>query len=271
MPELPEVETTRRGIEPYLADRRIVGVVVRERRLRWPVPAGLERVLRGARVDLLERRGKYILARTSRGSLIVHLGMSGSLRVLTERAPPAPHDHIDIQLPDGVVIRYHDPRRFGCFLWTAEDPLDHPLLRNLGPEPFSDEFGGDYLYRTSRGRRASVKSFIMDARIVVGVGNIYASESLAMAGVHPLRAAGRVSRQRYATLADAIRRTLARSIELGGTTLRDFVNPGGAPGYFEQSLRVYGRAGKPCRVCASPLRQVVVGQRSTFYCPRCQR
>lgn len=271
MPELPEVETTRRGIEPFLAGHRIVGVTVRERRLRWPVPARLERDLTGARVLAIERRAKYILVRTTRGCLIVHLGMSGSLRVLTAQAPPRDHDHVDLLLPDGVAIRYHDPRRFGCILWTVDDPLAHPLLRSLGPEPFCDDFGGDHLHRQSRRRQIPVKSFVMDGRIVVGVGNIYASESLSMAGIHPLRTASRVSRRRYHALADAVREVLRRAIDLGGTTLRDFVNPGGEPGYFEQTLRVYGRAGRPCRDCGAPIRQVVVAQRSTFYCPRCQR
>ncbi len=271
VPELPEVETTRRGIEPWLLERRIDDVVVRDARLRWPVPDHLAERLAGTTLQSIDRRAKYILGRNHRGCLIVHLGMSGSLRVLTRDEAPSCHDHVDLVLDGGVVIRYRDPRRFGCMLWTDDDPMTHRLLRDLGPEPLDKAFDGDYLYRSSRGRRAAVKAFIMDSRVVVGVGNIYASEALSMAGIHPLRAAGRVSRARYEGLVRAIRDTLQRSIDLGGTTLRDFVNPRGEPGYFEQTLRVYGRAGKPCRDCATPLRQVVVGQRSTFYCPACQR
>ncbi len=271
MPELPEVETTRRGIEPYVLDQVVRRVVVRQPSLRWPVPGNLDRCLGGLRVDTLTRRGKYILLGNRRGHLLVHLGMSGSLRVLTRREVPSPHDHVDLVMPKGVVVRYRDPRRFGSFLWAEGEVLAHPLLRNLGPEPLGDDFDGEHLYRASRGRRSAVKGFLMDARVVVGVGNIYASEALSMAGIHPLRAAGRISLPRYRGLAEAIREVLARSIALGGTTLRDFVNPAGEPGYFEQTLRVYGRAGAPCRVCATPLRQVVVAQRSTFYCPRCQR
>jgi len=271
VPELPEVETTCRGIAPYLVGRCVAKVVVRERRLRWPVPRGLGRALAGVPVTSLSRRAKYIVAATPRGSLIVHLGMSGSLRVLTRPAPPLAHDHVDLVLDSGVTIRYHDPRRFGCVLWTADDPLDHPLLAGLGPEPLSDDFDGGYLYRLSRGRSMPVKSFIMDGRVVAGVGNIYASEALSTAGIHPLRGAGRIGPARYERLATAVRATLERAIEVGGTTLRDYVNPAGEPGYFEQTLRVYGRAGQPCRACAAPVRQVVIGQRATFYCPRCQR
>jgi formamidopyrimidine-DNA glycosylase len=271
MPELPEVETTMRGIEPFLAGRRIREVVLRRRDLRWPIPAELPDRLTGARVESLSRRAKYILMRTDRGCLIMHLGMSGSLRVVTSPRPPAAHDHVDLVVPGGTVVRYRDPRRFGCFLWTEEDPFEHPLLRRLGPEPLDDAFDGAWLYRMSRGRKVAVKSFIMDSGVVVGVGNIYASEALSRAGIHPLRAAGRVSLSRYESLVAAVKFTLERSIGLGGTTLRDFVNPSGSPGYFEQTLRVYGRAGLPCRDCGKPLRQSVVGQRSTFYCANCQR
>jgi formamidopyrimidine-DNA glycosylase len=271
VPELPEVETTLRGIAPFLVGRRVRAVVVREPRLRWPVTPGLEQALCGVEVSSMERRAKYILVHTLHGSLIVHLGMSGSWRVLTREEAPSTHDHVDLVMPGGVVIRYRDPRRFGCLLWTQDDPLQHPLLKHLGPEPLSEDVDGDYLYRRSRGRRMAVKGFIIDSRIIAGVGNIYASEALSLAGIHPLRAAGRISRRRYDTLVDAIKCILQRSIDLGGTTLRDFVNPAGEPGYFEQTLRVYGRAEKPCRVCATPVRLVVIGQRSTFYCPVCQR
>ncbi len=271
MPELPEVETTRRGIEPFVINRRIERLVVRESRLRWPVPQDLPDLVSGRLVRSLDRRSKYLLAGVENGCLIVHLGMSGSLRVITSGDPPGPHDHIDIVMQSGTIIRYRDPRRFGCFVWTSGDVGQHKLLRNLGPEPLGPEFDGDYLFYLSRRRKMPVKNFIMDSRIVVGVGNIYASESLAHAGIHPTRAAGRISRIRYDLLADVIKKTLGRSIRLGGTTLRDFVNPDGDPGYFEQTLLVYGRAGKPCRRCGHEIRQVVIGQRSSFYCPHCQR
>ncbi len=271
MPELPEVETTRRGIAPWLVGRRIRRAIVRQPQLRWPVPADLAARLDGARVRGVDRRAKYLLIDTSAGVLLSHLGMSGSWRVVTDGAPPASHDHVDLALGGGVVIRYHDPRRFGCLLWAGDPPGAHPLLRELGPEPLGDDFDGDTMYRMSRGRRQAVKTFLMDPRVVVGVGNIYASEALSVAGVHPLRAAGRVAAARYDGIAAAVRDTLSRSIEMGGTTLRDFINPGGMPGYFEQTLRVYGRRGEPCRACGAPIRHAVVGQRSTFWCPRCQR
>jgi len=270
MPELPEVETTCRGIEPFLLGHRVIRVVVRDARLRWPVPDTLNDQLSGQTIERLWRRSKYILAACAGGTLIIHLGMSGSLRVLKKAEPPGKHDHIDIETSAGAIIRYRDPRRFGCFLWTDCDPFDHPLLKSLGPEPLTPAFDGDYLYRMSRGRKAPVKSFIMDAKVVVGVGNIYASESLARSGIHPRRAAGRVGLARYRELASQIRYTLERSIRLGGTTLRDFVTPGGSPGYFEQTLVVYGREGEPCRTCGEAIRQEVIGQRSSFYCARCQ-
>jgi formamidopyrimidine-DNA glycosylase len=271
MPELPEVETTRRGIQPYVLNRPIKQVLVRDRRLRWPVPEHLNITLRGQMVSSLRRRSKYILLGTDVGTLIIHLGMSGSLRVLQEPEEPARHDHIDIVMKTGDVVRYRDPRRFGCFLWTAEDPFLHKLLVKLGPEPLSNEFTAEGLYNLSRNRKVAIKNFIMDASVVVGVGNIYASESLARAGIHPLRSAARVSLKRYVELVRQIRFTLKRSIKLGGTTLRDFVMPDGNPGYFEQTLVVYGRAGEPCRHCGSAIRQLVIGQRSSFYCPKCQR
>lgn len=271
MPELPEVETTRRGIEPFVLDKTVERVVVREPRLRWPVPDDLALSLENRRVTGLRRRSKYLLLDTARGSAIVHLGMSGSLRVVTARTAPRRHDHVDIVMRGGAAIRFHDPRRFGCLLWTADDPLAHPLLKSLGPEPFSAGFSGEYLHRRSRGRTLAVKNFIMDTRVVAGVGNIYACEALAGARIHPLRAAGRVSLARYRLLAARIRDTLNRSIRLGGTTLRDFVDPNGEPGYFEQTLLVYGRGGEPCRACGASIRHVVSGQRSSFYCGRCQR
>lgn len=271
MPELPEVETTLRGIAPHLAGQRIERLVVRERRLRLPVPVGTEEVLAGQRIEALRRRGKYLLIGLERGTLIVHLGMSGSLRVLPAGTPAAAHDHLDLWLASGACLRLRDPRRFGLFVWTGELPDRHPLIAGLGPEPLEEGFDGDHLWRLSRGRRTAVKPFIMDAGVVVGVGNIYANESLALAGIHPARPCGRVSRARYARLAAAIRQVLANAIAVGGTTLRDFVAEDGSPGYFAQSLRVYGRTGEPCRGCGEPIRQRRIGQRGSFYCPRCQR
>jgi formamidopyrimidine-DNA glycosylase len=269
MPELPEVETTLRGIAPFLLHRRIEAIVVREPRLRWPVPAEVGQAA-GQRVEQLERRAKYLLIGLERGTLMIHLGMSGSLRVLTEAASPGKHDHFDVVLGNSV-LRFNDPRRFGSLLWLEPPAHDHPLLRALGPEPLSAEFTGRHLWELSRGRRLAVKNFIMDGKVVVGVGNIYASEALYMAGIHPTRPAGRVSPMRYESLAAAIRDVLERSIAQGGTTLRDYVNGSGTPGYFAQDLLVYGRAGEACFQCGSAIRQKVIGQRSSFYCVRCQR
>lgn len=274
MPELPEVETTRRGIEPHLVGRRVAGVTLRRADLRWPIPPEVQALLPGQRIQSVERRAKYLLLHTPVGSALLHLGMSGVLRVLPPDAPLGKHDHVDIAVePEpgrpARILRYTDPRRFGCLLWQMPDET-HPLLASLGPEPLTDAFDGDRLWHLSRGRKAAVKLFLMDNAVVVGVGNIYASEALFAAGIDPRRAAGRVSRQRYARLAQEIKRILAWAIERGGTTLRDFLNPDGAPGYFFRELFVYGRAGEPCRVCETPIRQTVLGQRSTFWCPRCQ-
>jgi formamidopyrimidine-DNA glycosylase len=270
MPELPEVETTRRGIEPHLSGRTVEHVLVRQPSLRWPVAAEIMRLLPGSTLGAVSRRAKYLQIHASTGAAIVHLGMSGSLRVVPMDVPPGPHDHVELHLDDGHMLRFSDPRRFGCWLWQASGTL-HPLLAGLGPEPLDDAFDGDHLWRRSRGRSAAVKSFLMDQSVVVGVGNIYAAESLFEAGIHPARAAARVSRRRYGDLAQAVKRILAFAIQRGGTTLRDFLNPDGAPGYFEQELMVYGREAAPCRVCATPLRGVRLGQRASVYCPRCQR
>lgn len=270
MPELPEVETTRRGIAPHLLGHRIDAVIVRQPRLRWPIPRTLREKLPGQRVDAVERRAKYLLVHTEAGSALLHLGMSGSLRVLAGTTEAGAHDHVDWRLDDGRILRYTDPRRFGSQLWQ---PLGttHELLAGLGPEPLGDGFDGVYLWKMSRGRAAPVKTFLMDQKIVVGVGNIYAAEALFAAGIHPSRAAGSVSLARYERLAQEVKRILDYAITRGGTTLRDFISPDGAPGYFEQELFVYGRAGEPCKVCSTPIRVVTLGQRSTFYCPRCQR
>jgi formamidopyrimidine-DNA glycosylase len=270
MPELPEVETTRRGVAPYCEGQRVRGVLVREPRLRWPVPEQLPAFIVGQKIERVERRAKYLLFRTGAGSLLVHLGMSGSLRVVDATQSPGRHDHLDIQLQSGACLRYHDPRRFGCVLWLPPGE-QHALLSQLGPEPLSDQFDGDLLYARSRGRSGPVKSLIMDGKIVVGVGNIYANEVLFLAGIHPRRPAGRISRARYLVLADQIKRVLTSAIEQGGTTLRDFVGGDGKPGYFAQKLYVYGRGGKDCKRCGAPLREIRLGQRTTVFCVTCQR
>ncbi|SFN02359.1 bifunctional DNA-formamidopyrimidine glycosylase/DNA-(apurinic or apyrimidinic site) lyase [Dokdonella immobilis] len=269
MPELPEVETTRVGIAPHLVGRRIKGLVVRQPQLRWPIPTPLIDALPGQSINAVERRAKYLLVHTEVGSAVIHLGMSGSLRVLGENTVPGKHDHYDWHLDSGRVLRFTDPRRFGSLLWQPAGTT-HELLAKLGPEPLGDAFDGDMLWRTAQGRSTSVKTFIMDQAVVVGVGNIYAAEALFAAGIHPRRRAGAVSRMRYAMLADAIKRILRYAIDRGGTTLRDFISPDGVPGYFEQELFVYGRAGQACRNCGTPIRSITLGQRSTFYCPRCQ-
>ena len=244
-------------------------VIVREARLRWPVPDQLVALLSGQVIEAVQRRAKYLLFRTAAGSLMVHLGMSGSLRLVDATEPPGRHDHIDILFDGGVCLRYHDPRRFGCFLWLAPGD-DHPLLRNLGPEPLSSDFDGQLLYRRSRGRKVAVKSFIMDGKVVVGVGNIYANEALFLAGIRPDRAAGRISSARYQHLAENVKLVLTNAIAQGGTTLRDFVGGDGKPGYFAQQLLVYGRGGQPCKTCGSVLQEQRLGQRSSVYCVTCQ-
>jgi len=253
-----------------MQNQRISRVIVRDSRLRWPVPADVQKA-DGQKVVNLRRRGKYLLIELENGGLIIHLGMSGSLRVLSESRLPEKHDHFDIELNNGICVRFNDPRRFGAFLWVDGNVDSHELLSKLGPEPLSGEFTADYLYRRSRERRVAIKNFIMNGQVVVGVGNIYASEALFMAGIHPQRAAGRVSGQRYEGLVDAIRDVLSRAIKQGGTTLQDFVNSDGEPGYFAQELLVYDRAGSECFQCGAAIRQKVIGQRSSYYCPSCQR
>jgi formamidopyrimidine-DNA glycosylase len=271
MPELPEVETTRRGIATHLVGRRVASVTVREPRLRWPVPVDIEARLTGQRIEAIERRAKYLLLRMPAGTLIMHLGMSGSLRVVPTTTTTHKHDHVDLILDDGRCLRLRDPRRFGAMLWTDQDPQAHPLLASLGPEPLTSQFNGAYLFQLSRGRRVAVKTFIMDARVVVGVGNIYANEALFRAGIDPRRAAGRISRERYDRLTDMIKAVLAEAIGFGGTTLRDFVREDGRPGYFRASLKVYGHAAEPCPSCGLPLRTVRLSQRATVFCSQCQR
>jgi formamidopyrimidine-DNA glycosylase len=271
VPELPEVETTRRGIAPLVRGRRVISVDVREPRLRWPVPPALARDLPGQPLGSVSRRAKFLLLESPAGHLILHLGMSGSLRVVSHALPPEKHDHLDVVMDDGRCLRFRDPRRFGAALWTSEDPLRHPLLKNLGPEPLDDAFDAEWLHHRSRGRRVAVKSFLMNSQVVAGVGNIYASEALFLAGIHPARAAGHISLERYHRLVDAVRKVLEDAIAAGGTTLRDFVDSAGNPGYFSQRLRVYGRQDEACEQCGASVRSRVIGQRSTFYCPRCQR
>lgn len=273
MPELPEVETTRRGIAPHVEGREVSEVIVRQPRLRVPVPTDLVERLVGARVGELARRAKYLLVPLegeAPGTLLWHLGMSGSLRIVRIGELPRKHDHIDLVLDDGAILRYHDPRRFGFVDWLAGTPEQDPRLSRLGPEPLSAAFDGERLFALSRGRRLSVKPFLMDNAVVVGVGNIYAAEALFLAGVDPRRAAGRISRERYERLAGAVKEVLAAAITQGGTTLRDFVGGTGEPGYFKQRLNVYGRDGQPCRRCGGELRLVTLGQRASVFCPRCQ-
>jgi len=270
MPELPEVETTRRGIAARLTDHRIDQVIVRDRRLRWPIPAGIEARLAGQTITRITRRAKYLLIFTTGGSAIMHLGMSGSLHIVRPDIAVQKHDHYDIRMDSGDILRFNDPRRFGCLLWSGDDPTVHPLLAKLGPEPLSEAFTGQYLHAASRGRKISIKQHLMNSQIVVGVGNIYASEALFTAGIHPKRAAGRIAPERMETLVRTVKVVLEDSIRVGGTTLRDFYDGDGRPGYFRQELKVYGRDGKPCVRCRTPIRQIVLGQRSTFYCLECQ-
>jgi len=270
MPELPEVETTRRGLLPHVVGRRIRGVVVRNAALRWPVPPDLARILRGEEVVDLRRRGKYLLFDCRRGHLLVHLGMSGRLTLVPEGEPARRHDHVDVRFEGEQAMRLTDPRRFGAMLWVRGNAEDHALLRELGLEPFDAAFTGAALHERARGRRVAVKHFLMDAHVVTGVGNIYASEALFHAGIHPLRAAGRISRARWDRIAASVRSTLERALAAGGTTLRDFASAEGHPGFFQNECAVYGRGGLPCRACGGAIRAARQGQRSTFYCPRCQ-
>ncbi|MDB5796468.1 MAG: mutM [Paucimonas sp.] len=273
MPELPEVEVTRRGVAPHVEGRLVTGVAVRHAGLRWPFPAGLQQDLAGHVLRSTGRRGKYLLLHFDHGSLIVHLGMSGSLRILPADAPAGRHDHFDLIL-GGQVLRLNDPRRFGAVLWHAAEEgsiENHLLLRSLGVEPFSEAFTASLLYKLTRKRSAAIKQVLLSGNVVVGVGNIYASESLFEAGINPNTPARRVGLARYERLVAAIRRILAASIEKGGSTLRDFVGADGRAGYFQQSYFVYDRAGEPCRRCGAAVRQARQGQRSTFYCVNCQK
>ena len=271
MPELPEVETTRRGIEPYLLGHHISKLTIHQWQLRWAIPKQIKRIT-DQTINAVERRGKYILIKTDAGTAIVHLGMSGSLRICTDhKEAKRKHDHVEMQLSSNALLRLHDPRRFGCLLWQNTGEPTHSLLEKLGPEPLSSDFDPAHLIKATRNKKVAIKNLIMNSHIVVGVGNIYASEALFMAGVRPGRAAGRVSHDECQRIVQAIKIILKRSIEQGGTTLRDFVNSDGEPGYFKQSLYVYGKEGEPCQQCDSTIKQKTLGQRSTFYCSECQR
>lgn len=274
MPELPEVETTRRGIAPHIEGRVLRQVDVRDGRLRWPVPEGLDSLLQGRKLLSVERRGKYLLMRFSAGHLLMHLGMSGSLRIVDGHTPEAEqigkHDHIDLLFSGGMILRYTDPRRFGSLLWTDQPVAEHALIQHLGPEPLEADFTSDYLYQRSRKKKQAIKTFIMDSQVVVGVGNIYANEALFRSGIRPTRAAGSVSRAKYECLVADIKAVLAQAIEQGGTTLKDFVGGDGKPGYFKQELLAYGRGGEPCVECGKAMKEIKLGQRATVYCTRCQ-
>jgi len=271
MPELPEVETTRRGIAPHVIGRRVARIDVYDSRLRWPVPADLDARMRGRTIDRVDRRSKYLLFHAGDAALLVHLGMTGTLRLFRDPPPRRTHDHIDIVLDDGTLLRYRDPRRFGAMLWLAASRDGHPLLDALGPEPFDAQFDADYLWRTTRSRRAAIKLGLMDNRVVTGVGNIYANEALFRAGIHPGTRANRLSKARLGRLVVAVRDVLNAAIAKGGSTLRDYVGSDGASGYFQLEYYVYGRHGESCRVCGATIRQTRQGGRSSFYCVNCQR
>ncbi|MGJ8668143.1 MAG: bifunctional DNA-formamidopyrimidine glycosylase/DNA-(apurinic or apyrimidinic site) lyase [Oceanococcus sp.] len=271
MPELPEVETTCRGIWPALKGRRFLGADIRQARLRWPIPEDLSHCIEGQNIVSVQRRAKYVLIELPNGHIIIHLGMSGRLRVVAASTPVLKHDHIDLLIDSGDVLRLNDPRRFGSVLWQDGPWQAHRLLSQLGPEPLADDFNGEHLYPRAQGLRSPVKAFIMDQKTVVGVGNIYASESLFRAGIHPRRAAGRISLARYKSLAEHIKNVLDDALAAGGTTLRDYTSPDGSPGYFVQSLDVYDRAGQACNHCEQPIQRLVIGQRASYFCPSCQR
>jgi len=271
LPELPEVETTRRGLARYVRKRRIAALAVYEPRLRWPVTHDLPKQVAGQRIVHLGRRAKYLLLGLESGTLLLHLGMSGNLRAVPADTPRLTHDHFDLVLDSGLALRFNDPRRFGSLLYTRGAPAEHPLLATLGPEPFATAFDADYLFRITRRRRVAIKQLLMNSRLVVGVGNIYASEALFRARIRPQRQARTLSRADTARLVRGVRAVLNQAIRAGGTTLRDYLGADGAPGYFRQRLYVYERRGKPCRRCGTPVRAMVQGQRSTYYCPSCQK
>jgi formamidopyrimidine-DNA glycosylase len=270
MPELPEVEVSRLGVSPHLQNQMITRVVIRNRNMRWPVPDEVM-FAQGQMINSVTRRAKYLFLNTDVGSIVLHLGMSGRLRVVPEQTPVQKHDHIDIVVASGNCLRLNDPRRFGSCLWQGAEQPPLTLLNNLGPEPLTQDFDEQRLYQLSRGKSVPVKSFIMNNHTVVGVGNIYANEALFLSGIDPRRAAGKISRKRYQSLTMNIKQVLTAAIEQGGTTLKDFTQADGNPGYFSQHLRVYGRVGEECEKCQATIKSIVIGQRNTFYCPQCQR
>lgn len=283
MPELPEVETTRSGVSPHIKNQQIDKLIIRNGNLRWEVPKTLPRKVKNLFIGEPYRRGKYLLfpvcktkgsnsnnGSAIKGHMIIHLGMSGSLRIVSTDDTPEKHDHVDLVLANGKVLRLCDPRRFGAWLWTEADPLEHALLSNLGPEPLGEDFTADYLWQKAKNRKTTIKQFLMDSKVVVGVGNIYANESLFLSGIHPKRLAGRISRERYQVLVDNIKQVLSKAIECGGTTLKDFVGGDGKPGYFQQQLFVYGRGGEPCTECGEVLKEIQLAKRTTVYCSTCQ-
>lgn len=271
MPELPEVETTKRGISQHVCQFPISDVIVRQAKLRWPIPDNLAKLLVGQTFHSVDRRGKYLLLSTNHGTLIIHLGMSGSLRILSSDTPAEKHDHVDISFNNGKLMRMRDPRRFGAILWSASVPAQHELIDNLGIEPLSKQFSGKYLHDKARKRKVDIKQFVMNSHIVVGVGNIYASEALFLAGIKPTIVAHKISLLRMEKLASSIKSVLRKAIKQGGTSLRDFTKSDGQPGYFKQSLNVYGRQGEPCLQCGSAIKLIKQGQRATYYCSKCQR
>ncbi|MDD2863587.1 MAG: bifunctional DNA-formamidopyrimidine glycosylase/DNA-(apurinic or apyrimidinic site) lyase [Methylococcales bacterium] len=270
MPELPEVETTKRGIAPHIVGKRIENIIVRQRQLRWLIADDFEQNLRDEIVESVERRAKYLLLKTQNGTLIVHLGMSGNLRIVTRETPANSHDHVDVLFEQNTVLRFNDQRRFGALVWAEGDVLKHPLLRELGVEPLTDDFTSALLFQLSRRKRVPIKTFLMNGKVVVGVGNIYANESLFLSGISPLRHAGDLSAKECENLVLQIREVLAKAIEQGGTTLRDFVNSEGKAGYFQQQLHVYGRGNQPCTKCSQPLTEIRLANRTTVFCPNCQ-
>jgi len=270
MPELPEVETTRRGIEPHVKGRTISRLVVRDKRLRWPIPDEMPAWAQDQKIVSVKRRSKYLFIALERGTLLIHLGMSGNLRVLLDDPTPGKHDHVDVELDNGVRIRFNDPRRFGAWLYTEGDVNDHELIAHLGPEPLTDSFNFDYLYQLTRKRKTKIKTFVMDAKNVVGVGNIYANEALFLSSIYPHKLAGKITKAECERLVDNIKSVLTKAISQGGTTLKDFVGGDGKPGYFAQSLNVYGRAGEPCFRCETIVKEMRTNNRSTYYCTSCQ-
>lgn len=271
MPELPEVETTLSGIKPHILGQKILNAIVRHHNLRWPIPQHIKITIKNQVVNTVSRRGKYLILQLDTGALILHLGMSGSLRILTHSTPAQKHDHVDLEFANNKVLRFTDPRRFGALLWTTDDPLEHVLLKNLGPEPFDKTFTENYLEEKARNKKLSIKAFIMDSKIVVGVGNIYAAEALFIAGINPTTRAQDISLEDYKKLATAIKKILRAAIKAGGTTLKDFLQSDGKPGYFKFRLQVYGRGNMPCVKCKTTLQEIRLGQRSTVFCPNCQQ